>query len=144
MAKSRKKRAGGVESPTSDCVLLCDDVIVSQGKHKHTLVGLIGLIGVPGFPAVIGGYVFYVRLSNVYSGGQKIVLRLSSASTDGTVMETEAMLPKESDPLGVYTLIAALPPFVVNEPGRYLFGAYHNGVPIATSPILIQGPTEEK
>ena len=145
MAKSKRKRSGGIESPTSDCVLLCDDVLVSQGKHKHTLAGLIGTILVPAFPAIIGGYVAYVRLSNVYSGGQKVTLRLSLASTDDTIMETVSVLPKESDPLGVYTLIAPIPAFVVHEPGRYLFGAYHNGVvPIATSPILLQGPTEEK
>jgi hypothetical protein len=144
MAKRQRKPRSGVESPTSDCVLLCDDVVVSQGKNKHTLVGIIGGIGVPRFPAVIGGYVTYVRLSNVYGGGQKITLRFSFAATDETIMETEARFPANSDPLGVYTLVAPIPQFVVAIGGRYIFGAYHNGVPIATSPILINGPVAEK
>lgn len=144
MAKRRKKPRSGVESPTSDCVLLCDDVLISQGKNKHSLVGVIGTIAVAGFPAVIGGYVSYVRLSNVYSGGQKISLRLSSAKNDETIMEAETGLPVQSDPLGVYTFITPLPLFQITEEGRYLFGVYHNGVPIATSAILVQGPAEEK
>jgi hypothetical protein len=143
MAKRKKKPKSGVESPTSSCVLLCDDVFVSTGKGKHTLSGIIGGVGVSSFPATLGGYVAYVRLSNVYSGGQKILLKLSAADTDQTLMEREEKLPHDSDPLGVYTLVIPVPAFRVTVGGRYIFGAYHNGVPIAVSPIIIQGPPEE-
>lgn len=143
MAKRKKKPKSGVESPTSDCVLLCDDVVQSVGKGKHTLVGIIGGVKVPQFPATIGGYVAYVRLSNVYGGGQKIVLRLSVADTDQMIMETEAVFPPQTDPLGVYTLVVPVPVFRVLVGGRYIFGAYHNTIPIASSPINIIGPEKE-
>lgn len=142
MAK-RRKRKGGFETPTSDCVLLCDDVYVSQGRHKHNLIGIVGVIIAPSLPAMIGGYVCYVRLRNVYGGGQKVTLRLSNASNNEPIMETSIPFPNDSDPLGVYTVVSPLPPFPITEPGHYLFGAYHHGIPIAETPILIQTPTEQ-
>jgi hypothetical protein len=135
MGKRKKKAAG--EAPTSDCLLLCDDVLVSQGKHKHSLMGVISIVGVPELPAVLGGYVAYCRFSNVYAG-RKLKFKLSRASTDETLLQMDAEFPAETDPIGVYTLILALPPFAVREPGRYIFGAYDDGVPIAESPIQIQ------
>ena len=142
MAKRRKKVAKGhSEPPTSDCLLLCDDVLISQGKNKHSLMGVIGGIGVGGFPAVLHGYVAYARFSNVYSG-QQIAIRFSSAASDEILFEATAEFPEQSDPLGVYTLVIPIQPFVVREEGRYLFGAYHNDVPVAASPIQIQGPPQ--
>lgn len=139
MARRRKKAAG--ETPTSDCLLLCDDVLISQGKNKHSLIGVIGAVGVSEFPAILGGYVAYCRFSNVYAG-RRITFRLSRAATDETLLEADAESPAQTDPIGVYTLILPLKAFVVREPGRYLFGAYDHGVPIAESPIQIEGPEE--
>lgn len=138
MAKKRKKPKAGLESPTSDCLLLCDDVFISQGKGKHNLVGLIGGIVVQSFPAQIGGYVAYTRFRNVYSG-KKISLRFTSAGTNEALFEIEVAFPEKSDPLGIYTIMSQVPPFVVREAGDYLFGAYDNEVPIALSPIKIIG-----
>jgi hypothetical protein len=142
MAKRRRKKAGG-EAPTSDCVLLCDDVLISQGTGKHSLLGVIGGITVAGFPAVLGGYMAYARFSNVYAG-QKITLKLISASTEESLLETEISFPAQSEPLGVYTVVTKVPHFIAREPGRYLFGAYHDGIPVATSPIVIVGPPREE
>jgi hypothetical protein len=142
MAKRKKKKLG-LEGPTSDCLLLCDDVLISQGKNKHNLIGLIGGIAVRNFPAILEGYVAYARFSNVY-GGQKITLKLSRGTDDATILEAEVPFPSQSDPLGVYTIVIPVPAFKVEEPGRYLFGAYHNGVPVASSPIIIQGPPTDK
>ena len=65
---------------------------------------------------------------------------LTRAATDESLLEANAEFPAETDPIGVYTLILPLKPFVVREPGRYLFGAYDHGVPIAETPIQIHGP----
>jgi hypothetical protein len=138
MAKRRKGRTTKTESPTSDCVLLCDDVLVSTGKDKHNLVGIIGTIAVAGFPAVIGGYVTYARFRNVYQG-KKVTLKFSSASTDESLFELEIPFPPQSNPLGVYTIVLPIPQFVAKEAGNYLFGAYDDGIPIAVSPISLVG-----
>jgi len=138
MAKRRKSKSAGLESPTSDCVLLCDDVLISQGKQKHNLIGIIGTIGVMGFPAAIGGYVAYARFRNVYKG-KKVSLKFTSASNDESLFELEIPFPEQSNPLGVYTIVVPIAPFVVKEAGNYLFGAYDNGIPIAVSPINVVG-----
>lgn len=142
MAKQRKKRRIS-EAPTSDCLLLCDDVLVSQGKNKHSLMGVIGAIGVTSFPSILGGYVAYARFSNVYAG-QKINLKFTSAATDEVLFEGVAEFPGAHDPLGVYTLVVPIRPFTIKQPGRYIFGAYHDGIPIAASPVEIKGPPPEE
>src|SRR5438552_10287125 len=83
MAKRKKKSAAklATEPPTCNCLLLCDDVLVSRRKNKHTLQGVIGAIGVRQFPAVLGVYVAYLRVSNVY-GSQKITVRFEKTRTD--------------------------------------------------------------
>ena len=120
-------------------MLLCDDVLVSRRKNKHTLQGVIGAIGVRQFPAVLGVYVAYLRVSNVY-GSQKITVRFEKTRTDQTVFEFEAQLPDQQDPLGVYTLAVDVPPFAVDEAGRYMLSALSDNLPLAQSPIIIQGP----
>jgi hypothetical protein len=142
MAKGRQRRRAGGESPTSDCLLICDDVLVSHGKGKHIIQGVIGAIVVRAFPARIGGYVAYVRLSNVYGGGQPVHLTFENAATGQELFRFETKLPKRSDPLGVYTMILKVPPFEVSESGRYIFSAKHGGVPFAQSPILIRSARE--
>jgi hypothetical protein len=59
------------------------------------------------------------------------------------VAETEAIFPTDTDPLGVYTLVVPVPVFKVSVGGRYIFGAYHHNIPIASSPINIIGPGQE-
>jgi hypothetical protein len=139
MAKGRRRRQAIPEAPTCNCALLCDDVLVSQGKAKHILQGVIGVIFVPEFPAVIGGFVSYVRVSNVY-GAQKIVVNLENTRTGAVLFEFRVDMPTRSDPLGVYTLVVPVPPVEVAEAGRYMFSASSGGVPLAQSPIVIQGP----
>jgi len=136
MAKARKKKRSEAESPTSDCLLICDDVLVSHGKDKHFLQGIIGTIIVRSLPATIGGYVAYVRLTNVYPS-QSISLTFEDADSNEELFRFNANLPQKSDPLGVYTLVLKIPPFGVTHPGRYIFCARHGGVPFAQSPIRI-------
>ncbi len=76
MAKRRRQIRG--VAPTVNCLLLCDDVLISQGKHKHFLQGIIGQIVVLELPAIIGGYVAYVRFPDVH-GDQKVKLAFESA-----------------------------------------------------------------
>ncbi len=95
-----------MEAPTSSCLLLCDDVLVSQGRQKHFLQGIIGVVGVTQLPAVIGGYVAYVRLSNVYAS-QKVTINFEEADTQEVLFEFEVGFPEKGDPLGVYTLVAS-------------------------------------
>ena len=144
MAKRRRQIRG--VAPTVNCLLLCDDVLISQGKHKHFLQGIIGQIVVLELPAIIGGYVAYVRFSNVH-GDQKVKLAFESAAGDDPLFEIEANFPSQSDPLGVYTLVIPVPPFAIQETGRFMFIASHGGVPLAQSPIevrLIRPPQPEQ
>jgi hypothetical protein len=131
------------ESPTCNCLLLCDDVLISGGRGKHYLQGVIGMLGAAEFPATIGGCVAYIRLSNVYAD-QKVSINLLNTRTEEIIFEFEAGFPDRSDPLGVYTLVVPIPPFVIAEPGRYLFNALHNNAPIAQSPIVVKGPPGER
>lgn len=133
----RKKKGAVPETPTCNCALLCDDVLVSQGRGKHTLNGIIGAIGVEKLPAVLGWYVTYVRISNVY-GEQRVIVNLEEAGTGEPVFEFEAKMPEQADPLGVYTLVVPVPPFRVERAGRYMFNAKSGGEILAQSPIIIQ------
>ena len=135
MPKRRRKK--GAVAPTVNCLLLCDDVLVSRGKDKHFLHGVIGGIGVASLPAPLGGYVAYVRFSNVH-GEQKVRLTFEHAGDGESLFEIEASFPAQSDPLGVYTLVIPVPPFEIREAGRYMFTASHGGVPLAQSPIEIR------
>lgn len=132
--KTAKTRRSPPETPTCNCVLLCDDVVASA-KGKHTLVGIIGLIVVPKLPAIIGNYVAYVRISNVY-GNQDARISLDHAKTGDPVFEFQVPL-KQKDPLGVYTVVAPIPPFAVQDDGRYVFQVESRGEVLAQSPIEI-------
>jgi hypothetical protein len=109
---------------------------MSQGKGKHFLQGIIGAIGVPELPAIIGGFVAYVRLSNVYTG-QNVKLTFENAQGEA-LFEISPPFPSQADPLGVHTLIIGIPPFPISEAGRYMFVANHGGIPIASSPVAIR------
>ena len=124
--------------------MLCDDVVMSMGRHKHNLIGLINGLAVPELPAMIGGYMAYVRGSNVY-GEQAIRLVLEYADTEEEVLAIEGQFSKNSDPLSVYTLVVQLPAFKVEREGRYLFSAKHDGVPIAQMSLTVKlmAPTGE-
>ncbi len=140
MAKKRpKKTPAPQESPTCNCIMLCDDVLVSTGKHKHTLAGVIGWIAVQEFPATIGGYVAYIRISNVY-GTQSVTVSLEDPN-DSTLLEFRADLVGDRGPLDVHTLVVPIPPFAVKKPGRYVFLAKdRDGLLLAMVPIQIQSP----
>jgi hypothetical protein len=106
---------------------------------------VIGQIGVLELPTVLGGYVAYVRFSNVH-GDQKVKLTFESAAGGDPLFELEANFPSQSDPLGVYTLVIQVPPFAVQEEGRFMFLASHGGVPLAQSPVeirLVRPPPQE-
>jgi len=146
MAKKRPSRGRQVapnDPPTCNCALLCDDVIESRGRGKHTLVGIIGVIHVRQLPARLGGYVAYVRLSNII-GSPKVRIGLDEAATNEEIFGGNVPLPSRNDPLGVYTLIIPVPAFQIERPGRYMFSVKSDGVPLAESPIMIQAVTTEK
>ena len=136
MAKKRQRRSkdSPPETPTCNCVLLCDDVVVSA-KGKHTLIGIIGTIFVQKIPAIIGGYVAYVRISNVYQS-QSVRVSLDHADSGKSAFEFNVPL-QQADPLGVYTVIAPIPAFSVDAVGRYVFQAESRGEILAQSPIAI-------
>lgn len=137
MARQRRSKGSLPESPTCNCVLLCDDVIISQGKGKHTLVGVIGTIGVAGLPAVLAGSVAYIRIQNVY-GSQRLVARFEFAKDNRTLFEFEVELTGDPDPLNVFNIIVPIRPFKVLEPGMYWFSILSGGAVLAQTPILIQ------
>jgi hypothetical protein len=142
MAKRVRRKTRSAVPPTCNCLLLCDEVLIGQAKPKHYLQGIIGLIGVKEVPAVIGRFVAYVRISNVH-GEQKISLVFEPAKGGDSLFTVEVGLPSQADPLGVYTLVIPVPPFVVPEAGRYMFSAYHAGIPITQSPIEIRTATSD-
>lgn len=148
MPRKKKATKGAVEAPTSSCLLICDDVLVSQGHNKHILNGVVGQIIVPKTPTALGPFVAYIRLSNVY-GGQEIKLCFSSAGEEEEeVFSVVAKSPAQSDPLQTHTIILRIPQFEINEIGRYIFSATHGGVPFAQCPIEIEAldsnPDEEE
>lgn len=115
---------------------MCDDVLMSA-KNKHTLAGVIGIIGVPQLPAMLGNYVAYVRISNVY-GTQRIRVGLELES-ESPLFEFTADLGGPQDPLGVHTLVVPIRPFQVESAGRYFFFARsENGTLLAGTPILVK------
>lgn len=134
MAKRPTRRKPAPEMPTCNCVLLCDDVVTSA-HGKHNLIGVIGTIAVPRVPALIGGYVTYVRLSNLYPR-QSAHIELERTEDRVVIFRFEVRL-EQADPLGVYTLVAVVPPFPVERTGRYMFQAVAGGIPLAQSPIQI-------
>jgi hypothetical protein len=138
-----KSRAGTAEPPTCNCILLCDDVVISQGKGKHTLHGVIGTIVVPGLPAVLSafpnGYVAYVRVQNVY-GNKMLEVTLDEAASGDPVFKFRADLPDKKDPLDVYTVCVPVIPFVIERAGLYWFTARCDGGILAQSPIRIVAP----
>lgn len=138
---TERDRRDHAERASCNCALLCDEVLVSQAKGKHILHGIIGTIGVPEFPATIGGYVTYVRISNVLHA-QKIRIALEDAATEEPIFAFEAAVPKPDDPFGMYLFMLPVPPFRVERGGQYLFMARADGVPLAYSPITIVGPAE--
>lgn len=144
MAKRHRKiKRENAESPSSACLVICDDVLVSQGKNKHILQGVIGTIVVRGVPALIGGYVAYIQLTNVYPN-QEIKLCLRDED-ENAIFESEAKSPPRNvDPLAVETLILPIPFFPITSAGRYTFRAEHDGVPFAVCPITVvdQAPKE--
>jgi hypothetical protein len=120
--------------------LLCDDVVISHAHDKHVLQGVIGTLAVPKLPAVIGGFVVYLRLSNVHAK-QTVKVKFRHADNDDVergLWELDAEVINQLDPLQVHTLIARVPPFQVAQPGRYIVTAEHQGVPLATIPLMIQ------
>lgn len=140
MAKRRGKKSekNEIEPPTSDCLLLCDDVLASKRTGKHNLIGVIGTIVTPKLPHEIGGYVAYIRFANVYSG-QKIVLTFKPASDEASpLFQIEFETPNNSNPLSIATLQFKIPMFVVECDGRYKFQAEHAGVPFVSTTIMIR------
>lgn len=127
-----------VAQVTCSCLVLCDDVVISHARGKHTLAGIIGGIGVAQLGAMAGPYVAYVRLSNVHTD-QRVTVGLERPS--GTLLwEFEAQLVNRNDPLAVHTLIAHIPGFLVDEPGRHMLIARHENVPVAQAPIEVMIP----
>ena len=130
------------EEPTCNCILMCDDVLMSA-KNKHTLAGVIGVIGVAHLPIVLGNYVAYVRISNVY-GTQRIRVGLEHTA-EAPLFEFMADLTGPQDPLGVHTLVVPIRPFQVESAGRYFFSARsENGSLLAGTPILIKNLNESQ
>ncbi|MBL8745243.1 MAG: hypothetical protein JNK58_02685 [Phycisphaerae bacterium] len=142
MAKTRSKKGKRElpETPTCNCILLCEDVEISQGKGKHTLHGVIGTIVVPGLPTVLSsfpnGYVAYVRVQNVH-GHKMLEVSLEEAATREPVFMFKADLPAKKDPLDLYTVCVPVIPFVIERDGLYWFTAMCEGSILAQSPIRI-------
>ncbi|HMO25296.1 MAG TPA: hypothetical protein PKB10_03425 [Tepidisphaeraceae bacterium] len=143
MAKGSKKRQA--EAPTSDCILLCEDVLESKGRGKHMLQGVINIITVQNLPAVIGPLVAYVRMRNVYSRQRlHFSLGLLEKEQDGEILSFDLDSPDNSDPLGQHTLIIAVPPFPVEQEGRYVFTASHNGEAFAQTIFALRSYKREE
>jgi hypothetical protein len=138
MAKKRPKRhkRGIPETPTCNCILLCDDVVISQGKGKHTLQGVIGAIVTPRLPSELGGYVAYIRVQNVY-GNKMLVVSLDEASTGEPVFAFQAGFPDKKDPLDLYTICVPVKTFRVHQAGLYWFTVRCDNEILAQSPIRI-------
>ena len=129
-------------APTCSCLLLCDDVVVSHGKDKHNLMGIVGTICVRETPAVIGGFVAYARTSNSH-GLEAVELVIRRPSDNEPIMRIQAEFQADT-PLNVTTLVTRIPPIKIEEPGRYMFSAESAGNILAQTPINVIMPMEIK
>lgn len=135
-----QKREAVARPATCDCALLCDDVVESHLKGKHTLVGIIGGIVVARLPHAFGPCMCYVRLANLLTE-KTVVLMLENADSGEDVLKAEVKVPEQDHPLGVCTIVAPIPRFVIEKAGRYLFSAKCDGLPLAQSPIVVILPS---
>jgi hypothetical protein len=141
MARRKKEKTRPVEPPTCSCVLLCDDVIEHKSRPKHDLIGIISTLVLPGLPAIIGGQVVYIRMSNMIVG-QSVSIRLHSAENldgrDTAIFSFNGKFDQENgDRLGVLTMILPVPMFVLEKEGRYILGVYSGNDVLATTPISV-------
>ncbi len=136
-AKPKKTHA-----PTCSCLLLCEDVVVSHASDKHNLIGIVGSIFVREVPTVVGGYVAYARTSNSH-GDEKVELVIRRPSDNEPVMRIQASF-QSATPLSVFTLVARLPAFRIDEPGRHMFSAESGGNILAQTPVNVIIPQEAK
>ncbi|MEK6701252.1 MAG: hypothetical protein AABZ53_03245 [Planctomycetota bacterium] len=95
-------------------------------------------MNVPFVPHPIPGGVVYVRVSNIHQT-EKLKVSLVRADDDHQPLwEIEAEIVSRNEPLDVHTLVARVPPFMVDRAGRFLLEARHKGVQIASVPVMIQ------
>jgi hypothetical protein len=121
---------------TCNCALLCDDVLQSHIKGKHTLVGIIGAIVTPSVPTAFGPCMCYVRLANLVTA-KTIVVSLEHADSAEEVLSFQVDVPEQDHPLGVCTIVAPLPPMALDKAGPYLFSVKSDGFLLAQSPIAV-------
>lgn len=137
MAEGTGQSRAAVSRPaTCDCALLCDDVLESHVKGKHSLMGIIGGIVVPSLPFPFGPCMCYVRLANLVTAKQ-VTLSLENADTAEILLSFQVEVPEQDHPLGVCTIVAPIPQFLIEKAGRYLFSAKSDGLPLAQSPIAV-------
>lgn len=144
MAKRRSRaKAAAPETPTCHCLLICDDVLESKARRKLTLVGVVDGVLATKFPALVGGFVVYARLSNIY-GDQKVYLEIGRADETGPKLQCPAIV-KARDPLGVATIITTVPAIPVDRPGRFMLSLmWHNQAIIQQMGFQIVGATEQE
>jgi len=140
MAKQGSKRRR-TESPTCNSLLLCQDIVESRVTGQRVLQGIVELVRSSTFPAVVGPFAAFMRLSNVY-GQQQIRVALQRGDTQESLFAFIATTHPRADPLGVVTSVIAIPPFIIPAAGRYIFSATHDGLEIASSPLFFE-QTEE-
>lgn len=145
---AKKQRPTGArprryDPPTCNCLLLCDDVIISHLMQKHVLQGVVGAVLVASVPAAIGPFVAYIRLSNVHSSEQ-IDFSFVNSEDNAVLLAFNAKSPEKSDPLGVYTFMVNIPRIPVEKEGRYLFEAKSREELLAQTPVLVTIPPQLK
>ena len=69
-------------SPLCNCLILCDDVVVSQKRGKHTLDGIVTGIRVLELPTTIAPMMCYIRLTGVHPG-QRLTIIMEHADGAG-------------------------------------------------------------
>ena len=128
--------------PTCSCLLLCDDVVISHAHDKHMLQGVIGAIAVPALPSKLGGFVVYMRLSNVHAQ-QNVIVKFEHAASGDVLWELAAIVIQQ-DPLQVNTLVTRVPAFDISKDGRYMVTAYHGSEILAQIPVIVHNQGAQK
>ncbi|GEM_PF-6577295 len=139
---SKRNVKAKTHAPTCSCLLLCDDVVVTHAHDKHNLMGIVGSIFVRELPGHVGGFVAYARTSDLH-GTEEVELVIRRPSDNEPVMKIRATFQSDT-PLNVQTLVARVPPLLVEEAGRYMFSAESNGSILAQTPINVIVPQETK
>ena len=113
--------------PTVLAMLLCDQIITDATSKKKTLVGIFDRIVVSAMPAKIGNFYLYARITDA-EGGYTLSIRIVRLADEKIMVYAETEEKAVKDRLAFADLAVAIPPFGIDQAGRYEVQLFANEV----------------